>query len=291
MSIVIKPPTIKTNPDREVQAEPAIKVKGRPGVPVEDTSVKPDENKVRAEFKPDEFVRAIQQHGHFVIWEKALICPCFKKELQQADPNCAFCDGSSFYYVDPITIRALVLSVDKRMKLYEKMGTWLQGTAAITCEQRYRLGHRDAIRLRDAIMSFDEIIFRNNRRGKRSQLETNHDAARYRIVHMTFALYLSTTGAIVELAEGEHYELTTDGQIKWLSAGKIVPAGAAVSLRYEFHPIYLIESYPHAIRQEITTKKSAGAPRSVVALPLQSVGQLDYLIAEASTKSTVPSTW
>lgn len=289
--IIIRPPTIKTQPAREVQAAPSLRTKQQPGdAPVADDSAKPDPGKVRAEFKPEEFTRAITQHGHFVIWEKAVMCPCHKQELQQPDPNCDLCDGGGFFYVQPVEIQALVLTVDKSMKLYEKQGTWLQGTCSITVEPQYRLGHRDKIRLRDPLMVFNEVLVKGNRRGRRKHLADGVDAARYRITHMVYLTYLDDSGAVHELQEKVHFRINEDGQIEWLKKGKLVPDGASYSARYEFHPVYLIESWPHAIRQEIVMKKSK-QKQTVTALVMQAVGRLDYLTYESATKGTVPVSW
>lgn len=289
--IKIQPPRVKTNPDREVDVPTAQKVKGTPGPPVLDRTPKPDENKVRAEFHTEEFIRAISQHGQEVIWRKALICPCYLAAEQQASPDCERCGASGYFYVDPIGIRALMMSADMKTKLYEKMGTWASGQCSITVDPQFRLGFRDSLELRDALMSFDEVIFKANRRGIRSKLPAgSFDTARYRIVNVVFAQYL-TGETLHTLESGKHYSVTKDGWLEWTkAANKLLPAKSVITLRYEFHPTYVVDSYPHALRQENVSKKSKRG-RTVTGLPLHCVGRLDYLTGDANTRTELPTTW
>lgn len=289
--IKIQPPRVKTNPDREVDIPSSQKVKGTPGPPVLDQTPKPDENKVRAEFHTEEFIRAISQHGQEVIWRKALICPCYLAKEQQAAPDCDRCGSSGYFYVDPIAIRALLFSADMKTKLYEKMGTWLSGQCSITVDPQFRLGFRDSLELRDGLMVFDEVIFKGNRRGVRAKLPAGFDTARYRIVNVVFAQYVDKSGTLHTLEPKKHFSITKDGWLSWTKAGdKLLPAKAVVTIRYEFHPTYVVDSYPHALRQENVSKKSKRG-RTVTGLPLHCVGRLDYLTGDANKPTELPTTW
>lgn len=286
----IKPPQIKTAPDRTVAVPTALKYKAD-DTPRQTSKTYPDKRKLRAEFKSEEFARAIAQHGKHVIWRKALLCPCFKEDLQQPDPNCARCDGSGYFYVDPIAIQAVILSVDQKMNMLERQGAWLSGRSMITVDADHRIGYRDSLQMRDSIMSFDEYLKKGNRRGIRAQLPAGKDSARYRIVNVTYLLYLDKANKVHELKEKQHFVIDGNGWIEWLTAGnKLVADAAMVSIRYEYHPAYVIESHPHAIRDDFESKKT-GASSQVTSLPLQAVALLDYLVNDTPKESKLPSTW
>lgn len=291
MSIHIRPPVIKTAPDREVSAAPSITNKAKVGPVILDTSTTVDTRKFQAQFKPDEFERVIGQHGLFVTWRKALDCPCHKLELQQADPSCVRCDGSGFYYVDPLAIQALIFSSDKELNIQERIGAWMSGYSMITVNAQHRLGYRDSLETRDVLAVFNEVLVKGNRRGRRAKLARGVDSARYRIVVPVYLQHLSASDEIVTLEEKKHFSINENGQIAWTPAGsKLIPDGAAYTIRYEFHPIYVIESWPHSGRTEIVSKKSKNG-KQVRALPMQAVGRLDYLLNDPNTNQQLPTGW
>jgi len=266
----IKAPSPRVLPDRVVEVPPTI------GDRDTDEPL-PPLGKTRSDFREQEFTRVLNQHGKYVIWRKAVLCPCLNENTGQASLDCMDCDGSSYLYIDPVDIRAHMAQFDKSTKIYEKFGLWQQGGVSITVEPKYRLGYRDSIEMKDALMSFNELLKKNNRRGIRSKLPGGVDSARYRITNLTKALYRDvTSGLIVPLENGTHYRITKDGWIEWTASGNAqVPQGTFISVHYDFHPVFLIESWPHATRDDVSRRKTA--MDRVVSLPLQAMGKLDFL--------------
>lgn len=256
--------------------------------PQADPDARPDPSKTRADFREEEFERLIAAHGKYTTWRKALICPCVTNSITgQTDFTCNRCDGSGFYYVDPIRIQAVILFSDKETNLYERAGLWLNGQAQITVSADHRLGHRDSIELRDSVMVFDELLTKGNRRGIRKRLPAGVDTGRYRIVNMVLAIFEDRNGAFVSLKQCEHFNLTSDGWIEWTPIGTaLVPDGTTISVRYEYKPTYLIESFPHVWRDDVSRRKSV-IDKSI-ALPINAVGRLDYLV---DVNKQIPSTW
>lgn len=234
----------------------------------------------RSDFKTEEFIRVIRQKGRFGVWRKALFCPCNSARSDQPKINCSICDGSGYYYVHPLHIRAVMGSMDRKTRMLERYGEWLEGSMSVTTEPQFRLGNRDAIELKDTLMVFDELLKKGNRRGIRAQLPTNVDSARYRIVNVTAMLYLDADETIVHLREKTHYELTADGWIHWLDAAKTIAKDTVISIRYEFHPIYIVISHPQTLREEISLAKSSTA--RVIALPINALAKLDYLLTNTT---------
>jgi hypothetical protein len=242
-------------------------------------------DQTRADFRVVEFNRTILQHGKRVRWRKAMICPCLNDSTGQADLSCTDCDGSGFVYVDPLDIQALMFAFEKGTRLYEKFGLWASGEVAITAQAAYRLGYRDSLELYDDVMNFNELIKKGDRStGKRRDLPPNTETARYRIVTVAKAVVRSGEGLGV-LEQGYHFRVTDNGLIEWMPAGnKFVKDGDYVSLHYDFHPVWIVTSHPHAMRSDVV--RADFNVETTAALPLQVSAQLDF-IADANRRSPV----
>lgn len=242
-------------------------------------------NKTRANFRPEEFHRTLLQHGKRIVWRKAMLCPCLNPDSDQSDLGCTVCDGSGFFYVDPIEIQALMLGSDKTTRMYEKFGLWESGTVAVTVQPNYRLGYRDSLEMVDDLMNFNELLAKNDRHGLRSVLPDGHDAARYRIAQLT-KMIAKVNDQIATLEPGVHYNINDSGHIVWTHAGnQLVSDGTVVSVHYDHHPVWVVTSHPHAQRSDIDAFKKQ--PEEVVGLPLQMSAQLDFLI---DSSKALPST-
>jgi hypothetical protein len=285
----LRPPApIKTNAPSYVQRFD----NGVPGTagatdPLADVNADIQLDKNRADFRIVEFNRVLLQHGKRVTWRKAMLCPCLNETTGQADLVCKECDGSGYVYVDPLPIKAHMVSFEKNTRLYEKFGLWASGEVSVSVQPNYRLGYRDSIEMTDDLMNFNELIKKGNRvGGKRADLPAHIDAARYRIAQLTKALVMPKDSAgIISLEVGASLRLTDQGLIEWLPAGeRLVPDGSYVSVHYDYHPVWIVTSHPHAQRSDVAL---TGLPNeAAVALPLQASAQLDFL-AETDRKLPV----
>lgn len=236
-------------------------------------------SKTRADFRPEEFERVILQHGKYLVWRKALLCPCFNPETEQAMVNCPNCNADGYIYVHPMRIRGLMMSFDKRMNIFEKFGVLQAGATNVTVSAKYRLGYRDSLEMEDQLISFNELLTKGNRRGPRSVLPAGVDSARFRIVNVAALILRDKSGAVLSLEEGIHFSITDEGWIRWTSQGnRAIPDKTTFSLHYDFHPIYQIDSWPHATRDDVSGRKTVPSRDRVVALPLQAAAKLDFLV-------------
>jgi len=232
--------------------------------------------KTRAQFRQIEFQRAILQHGYYLIWTKAMICPCINPVTGQAAINCLDCDSSGFYYSDPIETRGIMSNMERNAKQFEKFGAWVEGTSNLTVEPQYRMGHRDRVEMRDSVMVHSELMSKGERRGLRAKLPDNCDSLRYRIARMTALLWKPEGGSATKLTEGFHYTVNADGWIEWTATGnELVEDDETLTTIYEYHPIYLVVSHPHATREG--TIETKVRQQEVFALPVQMLVKLDYL--------------
>lgn len=246
----------------------------------------PPKDKTRSYFRDEEFVRVIDQHGKFVVWRKALLCPCHDETVNQAQVDCVNCGGSGFIYVDPIQVRALMLQFDKRTSIYERFGLWQEGAVQITTLPKYRLGYRDSIEMQDEVMPFTELLKKENRRGIRSALPDGVDSARFRIQNVA-KLGMLKAGSPVFLEQGYHFDVTKEGWIRWTSAGeRTVPKDTTLSIHYDFHPVFLVLSWMHVTRSDVSAKKQK--VDVVQALPIQAMAKLAFLIDVNTVPDTTP---
>lgn len=232
--------------------------------------------KTRAQFRQIEFQRAILQHGYYLTWTKAMLCPCMNAATNQASINCEECDGSGFYYTDPIAIRGIMSNMERNAKQFEKFGAWIEGTSNLTVEPQYRMAHRDRVEMRDSVMVHSELFKKGERRGSRSKLPALCDSLRYRVTRVTALLWKPPDASPTKLEEGYHYKVNSNGWIEWTTQGdELIEDGEFLSAIYEYHPIYLVVSHPHATREG--TIETKVAQQQVFALPVQMLVKLDYL--------------
>jgi len=234
--------------------------------------------KTRVDFREQEFIRAIRGKGYFVRWRKAMLCVCWNPETEQSrvPGACDICDGSGFFFIDPHEIQAIMTGLTKSTDIYRKPGKWLQGQSAITVEPQYRIGYRDSIEMLDAVSTFNEWLVKGNRRGIRSKLPTGRDSARYRIVRVNALMYADANHTAVRLEPEFHFKVDENGWLQWTSEGNKIADGTVLSLHYEFHPVYVVTSHPHALRDTVSAQKRKA--QTVLNLPVQATVLLDYLL-------------
>ena len=240
-------------------------------------------SKLRADFRPEVFVRMIRQKGYFMRWRKAILCTCVRKETDQPRLDCTVCDQSGFFYIDPHEIQAIITEMSRTDSIYKHVGQWSSGNSRITVEPQYRLGYRDSLEMVDSLMPFNEWIVKGNRHGTRIRLPDNHDAARYKIVNVT-GLFREVGGKPVRLTEGVHFEISKEGWIHWLQEGRKIKDETTLSIHYDFHPVWMVLSHMHSVRDTVTEFKRAGP--TVEALPVQVEAGLDYIVSS----DTIPPT-
>lgn len=269
----IKPAAPITRPGRQVEVPSTIKA--------QDTTQGDDllVRKTRADFREEEFTRVIRQHGKYVVWRKALLCPCFNPETEQATVNCQLCNQDGYIYVQPTRIQALMFMFDKKTSIYEKFGLYQEGSVNVTVEAKYRLGFRDSLEMEDSIIPMNELLFKNNRRGRRSILPAGVDSARFRIRDVAAMLYQDKAGNVIALEESIHFTITDEGWIRWTPAGnRCIPEGGVFTIHYDFHPIFLVHSWMHVTRDDVSGRKTNPSEDRVIAHPVQAMAKLDFLV-------------
>jgi hypothetical protein len=241
-------------------------------------------DKGRVDFRVDRFITAIRQKGYHLIWRKAIICPCQSAETEQPRVDCDSCDGSGFFYIEPLAIQGIMTNLEKKKDQYRHLGEWLEGTSQCTVEPLHRLGYRDSLQMVHSVMTFNEWITKNDRHGTRSRLPDNVDAARYRIVNALHLFIEDANGQPKQLEAGVWFDINKNGWIEWRGPGLDIPEGTLISVNYEFRPVWIVINHVHGVRDTITTLKESEA--TVQAMPVQAAVKLDYLTSDTTLPST-----
>lgn len=271
----LKPPApvAASNPARQVEVSPTV---GKTDTTEGDDVNK---NKTRSDFRPSEFTKAIRQHGKYVYWRKALLCPCETAETGQAALDCEDCNGSGYIYVQPQCIQALMAQFDKKTNIFEKFGLYQSGSVMCSVEAKYRPGYRDSYEMRDDVLPMNELLKKANRRGRRRKLPDGVDSARFRIVNVAAMLYKCPSGELVSLEEGLHFTITDEGWIRWTPTGdRTVKDGGLISVHYDYHPIFLVESWMHITRNDTSGRNTTKGLDRIRTLPVQAAAKLDFLV-------------
>lgn len=241
--------------------------------------------KVRADFRTEEFRKLIQQKGYFFVWRKALLCTCVNTETMQPRPDCRVCNSTALFYIDPIQIQGVMSGLEKRKDIYRNLGEWVDGTAMVTVAPEHRFGFKDSLEMQHSVMTFNEWLKKGNRDGFRAGMPANFDVARYSIVRMLHLMYPDANGAPVAVTESVHFSITSQGWIEWIGPGRQIPDGTIFSANYEFHPVWIVITHPHAVRDTVSKFKKPTA--TVEGLPTQAMVKLDYLFSDHATNSEI----
>jgi hypothetical protein len=244
----------------------------------------------RVDFRPDDFVLAVETKGYRVAWSRASICPCKPNNIQtdQPDPNCTLCLGTGWLRFKPANpviddritgaldsvqqtivndqaavIRCVMSGITNKREPYDHVLPRLEGTINVTARWENKLGYYDRLVNLDSTVVYAQI------------LEYDGNAAT--------SLRYPARGINLLRSESRIYEPETDytlnasGQIVWTS-GSEPPADERLSAHYICHPTWRVVEHPHALRLtpvKYKTKSGVGDPRP---LPVQAVAKLEYML-------------
>ena len=244
----------------------------------------------RVDFRPDDFVLAIETKGYRCAWSRAALCPCKPNNLQtdQPDPNCTLCDGTGwirFKPANPVTddritgaldplqqaivddqagvIRCIMSGITNKREPYDHVLPRLEGVTNATARWENKLGYYDRLVNLDSTVVYAQIV----------EYEGGASTAlRYR-----------ARGINLLRSESKVYEPETDyvldgtGDIIWVS-GNEPPAEERLVAHYICHPTWRVIEHPHSLRLSPVAFKTTIAGGEPKPLPVQAVCKLEYLL-------------
>lgn len=244
----------------------------------------------RLDFRPEEFLLAIETKGYRVAWSQASLCPCagINDQTDQPNPTCALCNGSGWILFRPagavtdekITgeldslqtaivgndsaiIRAVMTSLVAKDVPYDQANRRMEGSANVTVRPENKLAYFDRL------VNLDTTIAYAQRVKADGSLTTS---LRYLIRQVN---YLRSETTI--FVEGTHFSISATGAITWV-AGQQPTSGTILAAHYLCHPTWRISEHPHAARmtsRKFKTQSSVGNP---IPLPVQGVARYEWLL-------------
>jgi hypothetical protein len=258
---------------------------------------------LRADFKPGDFARAIDQHGARFAWARSMRCACrpTNRQTQQPNPACERCRGSGWMlfgdrsYQIPAAvgqldavqraivadanasvIRGILTGLSQQVEPYERIGERLTGAAMLSVRDENKLSFYDRLVDLDSEMTFSEVVEVEWSKGVTPRPLA--PKLRYRPIGIT--LLVDENG--VELYSGETFELGLGGEFRWIG-GNIPRAGTRVGVHYLHHTTYRVIEWPHIMRRAQPRTNIPAAQRTTPlgtpsGLPRQAVVRLEHLV-------------
>lgn len=213
---------------------------------------------IRADIRPENVARLIDQKGYKLTHQSAIPCPCLDVATGQPDPTCARCEGKGWQYYGEKTIRAICVGLGME-KQYVDPGGFFLGTMTLTTHAANDLGYHDRIINQESVIRFSEVMDRAVGNVDKTRFEIQSVS---RVIDPAGNLYQPTT----------HF--TVSGrQITWLGATR--PAGR-YSIAYMVHPCWLVLNHLHVIRD--TWVKFQRPADTHTRLPIQVLAKLEWLV-------------
>jgi hypothetical protein len=218
----------------------------------------------RVEFDLDGFEQQLDEHGYFVRWSKAMMCP--NRDPDQEDHhviNCTLCDTNGFIYFDPKDVIVLVTSYGMK-QLFMPESRYEPGTAYFTALPEHKLSFWDKIELLDASTRFSEV--------KRVVPVGLNYRFRYPVLSIEHLANdngkpFSITSAIIQ----------SDGSVTFSEK----PPGSFFAISYFYHPTYIMIDMLHSVRDSRITVRSKDVEAD---FPTQAVGRLEFLVKDEAAE-------
>lgn len=195
---------------------------------------------VRVDFWNPDFDALVDNKGYDVIWEKAVPCPCSKR--QQPESICRNCQGTGWVFINPLQIKAVGQSINKTTK-YKEWSQELLGTAAFTVRSEYHLNFMDKLTIINSSSPQSEnlLVFEL---GGELLARTIYDIQTVREIY-------KYSGAISKLSLLSEDQFGIQGNFIKFVQNSLVP-GDSITVTYMHQVVYYVLDLNHDIRNTIT---------------------------------------
>jgi hypothetical protein len=247
---------------------------------------------VRADFRNEMWVQAIEAKGYRLAWSRTAQCPCqsINDQTDQSDPNCPLCEGSGWIFFKPegavantkiigpldaiqtrfvgdhaAIVHGIMTGLSNQQNALDPVGPWMQGMAMVTLRAENKLGYYDRITALDSRIVYSQVL----KAGITATLKTKYPVVQANLVRSVAKVYV----------EGTDFDVVI-GDIVWKTGKAPVPATQLV-VHYLTHPTYRVTEHPHMVRTTLTKfkVKAPSTPQGEpIDLPVQGVLRYEFLL-------------
>lgn len=258
----------------------------------------PTQNNVknRIDFRIDDFRKMLQQKGMRMSWQQSADCPCTTKsttdlglDLRNVNDidvsklgsrsDCGLCGGRGTFFHSNIEIRAIVTE-NKALETVEPFGVLQQGDVKITLEPEHLPTYGDHFTLLDSVIIKRETFEIKRVNGLLTNIKLsspvinrsmtlNAGVISYGILNMVVA---DANGNVTDTTDRKDLiTVNADGTINLQNNINIFADGLRASITYYTNPVYVVNGYPHTIRDTRVLKNAVDTPSP---MPVQCSGRL-----------------
>ena len=242
-------------------------------------------------IRSNNFEELLKNRGLRFIHRRATPCPNLATLNDRGhDPNCNLCQDGFLHYGDREITG--VFYGDTLEKLYEIQGEWEIGQAIITFPAEYDTGEQadfntfDQLEIPDFTMRLWEL--------KEFKVSADGEQRlRYPVINTDFVATIDrATDTLVEFEEGVDFEVTVDGNIKWLPGKEpsveIDPdtgdqQGQIITYSYFSKPRFTVQHLMHELRASQEFDEATGE-KVARRLPQQVLVRKDFIVRPKPNK-------
>lgn len=186
-------------------------------------------------FRSDLFNQAVRDYGYDVLIEKSEMCSCYQEEQSESTPVCPRCKGLKFIWKPYGVVRALITNISEKNNQYLDFSMVKQGDKMMTLQEVDKVAVNDRIKALNTYETYTEVLIPIKYENGYNLFEPYFDIAEVleakqqdgKEVDLKSIVYNEVTGFI-----------TVSDDIEKLS------------IRYSYHPYYLVSNIPHTNRQQ-----------------------------------------
>lgn len=227
---------------------------------------------IRVDFWDPDFSMLIDNKGYDAIWERALPCPCSKRQGAVLS-NCMNCGGTGWVFINPLKIKVVASSINKDTKYKE----WSQeriGTASFTVRPEYHLNFMDKITLENSSSrdSENRIVYFLENKFLISTI--------YPIGGIIDIFKFVSPSAPLQKIDSKDYEIQDRFVI---FKNGVVTQGDSLTISYDHKVQYHILDLNHDVRNTIALDYSSREEH--IQLPISAVGRRVHNVLDAKDLS------
>ncbi len=182
------------------------------------------------------------QHAYDVTLEKAVRCPCTARdENNSALTNCQNCSGYGWLFINSVTTKALISSINKQSK-YSEWSEELIGTVNVSFKDNNDEDFSDKLSLMDRVTLIDNYsIFSENKKVKTADDTQKFIFCAYPIVEVEAVFVFNTSSTALIRLTSDNYVISTNNP--YVLELNFTPGGnfnSAATIRYRHKLTYHI---------------------------------------------------